>query len=44
MSLDQNDQFEPVNVEEVELGIHGEYVLSHNQIITSPDGTDYKII
>lgn len=29
---------------EVELGSHGEYVLSQNQVIRSPEGTEYKII
>lgn len=29
---------------EVELGSNGEYVLSQNQVIQSPDGVEYKII
>ena len=43
--IDQYNPTEgPVPSNEVELGSNGEYVLSQNQIITSPDGVDYKIV
>jgi hypothetical protein len=40
MPLDQ----QPGQLDEIELGANGEYVLSQNQIITSPEGTEYKIV
>jgi hypothetical protein len=38
------NEINPISVEEVELGSNGEYVLSQNQIITSPSGIEYKVV
>lgn len=41
---DEKESSSQQTTDEVELGSHGEYVLSQNQVIQSPNGTEYKII